>query len=96
MEASVQAALQEAYETDANLQGECRIAGLVVADNRGLCIQAQGAGQPESAGLLAAVASQAALLEPGEQPVVLLEAKDHNYLVKKEDNVTVAIIKNKT
>jgi len=84
------------YEVDANLQGECRIAGLVVADNRGLCIQAQGAGQPESAGLLAAVASQAALLEPGERPVVLIEAKNHNYLVKKEDNVTVAIIKNKT
>ena len=29
------------YEVDANLQGECRIAGLVVVDSRGLCIQAQ-------------------------------------------------------
>jgi len=95
MEASVQAALQEAHQVDASLQqGESRIAGLVVADSRGLCIQAQGAGQAKSAGLLAAVASQAALLEPGEQPVILLETKNHQYLVKKEDNVTVAIIKN--
>jgi len=104
----VQAALQEAHQVDASLQGESRIAGLVVADSRGLCIQAQvgglglystscayqGAGQAKSAGLLAAVASQAALLEPGEQPVILLETKNHHYLVKKEDNVTVAIIKN--
>ena len=36
----------------------------------------QGAGQAKSAGLLAAVASQAALLEPGEQPVILLETKN--------------------
>jgi len=82
------------HQVDASLQGESRIAGLVVADSRGLCIQAQGAGQAKSAGLLAAVASQAALLEPGEQPVILLETKNHHYLVKKEDNVTVAIIKN--
>jgi len=94
MEANVQAALQEAHQVDASLQGESKIAGLVVADSRGLCIQAQGAGQEKSAGLLAAVASQAALLEPGEQPVILLETKNHHYLVKKEDNVTVAIIKN--
>ena len=78
------------HQVDASLQGESRIAGLVVADSRGLCIQAQvgglglystscayqGAGQAKSAGLLAAVASQAALLEPGEQPVILLETKN--------------------
>ena len=77
-------------QVDASLQGESRIAGLVVVDSRGLCIQAQvgrvvdstskcayqGAGQAKSAGLLAAVASQAALIEPGEQPVILLETKN--------------------
>ena len=36
----------------------------------------QGAGQAKSAGLLAAVASQAALIEPGEQPVILLETQN--------------------
>ena len=33
------------HQVDASLQGESRIAGLVVADSRGLCIQAQVRGR---------------------------------------------------
>jgi len=82
---------------DTRLTGQqSTIAGLVVADSRGLCVQAQGVGQAKSAGLLTALANQAALLEPGrEHPVILLEGKQFNYLVKKEDSVTVTIIKHK-
>lgn len=94
MEANVKTVLEEAYEVDSNLNGQGTIAGVVVADNRGLCIQAQGIGQAKSAGLVAALANQASLLEPGrENPVILLEGNEYNYLLKKEDNVTVAIIK---
>lgn len=94
MEASVKAVLEEAREVDTNLHGQGTIAGLVVADSKGLCVQAQGLGQAKSAGLLTALTTQAALLEPGrEHPVILLESKQFNYLVKKEESVTVAIIK---
>jgi hypothetical protein len=81
-------------EVDANLNGQSTIAGLVVADSRGLCVQTQGIGQAKSAGLMTALANQASFLEPGrEHPVILLEGRNFNYLVKKEDSVTVAIIK---
>lgn len=95
MEASVKAVLQEAHEVDIGLQGQDTIAGLVVADSKGLCLQAQGVGRAQSAGLLTALATQAAALEPGrENPVLTITTKHHQYLVKKEDSVTVAIIKN--
>jgi len=94
MEAAVEGVLQEAHEVDSSLQGESRIVGLVVADSRGLCLQTQGVGAASTAGVLSSLASQAALLEPGrEHPVVVLETPNHHYLVKKEENVTVAVIK---
>lgn len=76
------------------MNGASSIVGLLVVDNRGLCIQAEGVGDPTAAGLLGSLANQAALLEPGrDNPVVLLETDQYNYLVKKQENVTVAVVK---
>jgi len=66
---------------------------MVVVDNRGLCIAAEGVGDPASAGVILALASQAAKLENGEEPVLQIQTADHSYLIKKEEKVTVAIIK---
>ena len=38
MEASVKAVMAEATEVDAELNGSSNICGMVVVDNRGLCI----------------------------------------------------------
>lgn len=99
MEASVKAVLQEARELDTTLHGQSSIAGVVVADSRGLCIESQGSAvtQTHTPGLLTALAALAASLEPGrEQPVILVESDLLNYLVKKEDSVTVAVIQHNT
>jgi len=76
--------------------GSDDIAGFIISDCRGLCIQAEGVGQTKSPGLISSLTSQASLLEPGrENPVILIESDQYNYMVKKDDNVTVTVIKNK-
>jgi len=99
MEASVKAVLQEARELDTNLHGHSTIAEVVVADKRGLSIEAQGTvvSQTQTPGFLTALAALASSLEPGrEQPVILVESHQLNYLIKKEDTVTVAVIQHHT
>jgi len=95
----VKAVLQEARELDTNLHGHTTIAEVVVADKRGLSIEAQGTvvSQTQTPGFLTALAALASSLEPGrEQPVILVESHQLNYLIKKEDTVTVAVIQHHT
>jgi len=95
MEASVKAVLDQTREVDTALHGDTpTIKGFLIADSKGLCLQAQGLGCSQSAGLLTALAAGANLIEPqSSDPVILIESDKLNYLVKKEDSVTVAIIK---
>ena len=41
MEANIKAVMSEATEVDAELTGSSNISGMVVVDNRGLCIAAE-------------------------------------------------------
>ena len=41
MEANIKAVMAEATEVDAELNGSNNISGMVVVDNRGLCIAAE-------------------------------------------------------
>jgi len=94
MEANIKAVMAEATEVDAELTGSSNISGMVVVDNRGLCIAAEGDGDPASAGVIFSLACQAAKIEQDrEDPVVQIQTEKHSYLIKKEENVTVAIIK---
>jgi len=90
----VKAVMAEASEVDAELNGVSNICGMVVVDNRGLCIATEGEGDPASAGLIFSLASQAAKVEQGGvDPVIQIQTENHTYLIKKEEKVTVAIIK---
>jgi len=93
MEANIKAVMAEAAEVDSELNGSSNICGMVVVDNRGLCIAAEGVGDSSSAGVILALASHAAKLENGEEPVLQIQTAEHTYLIKKEEKVTVAIIK---
>jgi hypothetical protein len=77
MEANVKAVMAEATEVDAELNGSSNICGMVVVDNRGLCIAAEGEGDPASAGVIFSLASQAGKIEQGEDPPVLQIQTQH-------------------
>lgn len=78
MEANVKAVMAEATEVDAELNGgSSNICGMVVVDNRGLCIAAEGEGDPASAGVIFSLASQAGQIEQGEDPPVLQIQTEH-------------------
>jgi len=97
MESSVVGVLQSVSGVDSDLSGgvTSSVVGSVVADSQGLCLGVQGVGDPSTAGLFSSLAGQAALLEPDhpEKPVLVLETDTQQYIVKKEQTVTVAIIK---
>ena len=75
MEANVKAVMAEATEVDAELNGSSNICGMVVVDNRGLCIAAEGDGDPASAGVIFSLASQAGKIEQGEDPVLQIQTQ---------------------
>jgi len=93
METNLKSVMAEATEVDTELNGSSNICGMVVVDNRGLCIATEGEGDPASAGVIFNLASQASSLEQGEEPVLQIQTETHSYLIKKEEKVTVAIIK---
>lgn len=68
--------------------------GVLVLDHRGLCLASQGEGKPELAGLATNLSTLAGRIEPDEEiPVILVESGVRKYLIKREDKVTVVIVK---
>jgi len=95
METQVEKVLQEASIVDADYNGSSSVVGVVAVNALGLCLGTQGEGDPSTAGTISALASLAAQIQPdlGENPVLVLETDKHQYLIKKEESVTVAVIK---
>lgn len=96
METQVEKVLQEASIVDADLNnGSSSVVGVVAVNAAGLCLGTQGEGDPATAGTISALANLAAQIQPdhGEHPVLVLETDKHHYLIKKEESVTVAVIK---
>jgi len=75
MDADVKAVMAQASELDAELNGSSTVCGMVVVDNRGLCIAAEGEGDPASAGVISSIAAQAGKLENGECPVIQIQTE---------------------
>ncbi|XP_071452147.1 ragulator complex protein LAMTOR5 [Hetaerina americana] len=70
------------------------VIGVMYADRQGLCLGAKGHASNESAGIITAIADQAAKLEPNSKPpVVLLESETKQCFIQKADSVTAAIYK---
>lgn len=80
----------------------CRVSkpgvfGCVFVDHQGLCLGAKGNASTDSAGLIAALAEQAAKLEPHNgAPIVRLESDNKACIVQRQGTITAAIYKNKT
>jgi len=98
METQLERVLDEASIVDADLNGTSCVVGVVAVNNKGLCLGTQGEGDPTTAGAISALANLATSIEQDneENPVLVLETDKHHYLIKKEESVTVAIIKSAT
>ncbi|XP_063229919.1 ragulator complex protein LAMTOR5-like [Bacillus rossius redtenbacheri] len=70
------------------------VTGCILADNQGLCLGVRGKASCQSSGIIAAIASQAARLEPGAKPpVVSLENDSRQCLMQQSGAITAAIYK---
>lgn len=70
------------------------VVGVLCSDKQGLCLSAKGTASPESAGLISALAQQAAQLLPDSTPpVICIESDKGNVMIKTHENVTMAIHK---
>ena len=83
MEADLEAIMAEARSVDSELAGgdTSDIVGLLVLDRAGL------------GGVVQTAVTQAARLETGEQPSIVINTENRKYLIKREENITTAIIK---
>ncbi|XP_048507256.1 ragulator complex protein LAMTOR5 homolog isoform X2 [Athalia rosae] len=64
--------LERTMDNVTNVEG---VIGCILADRQGLCLGAKGSASSESAGLIAAIADEAAKLEPDSKaPVIALES----------------------
>lgn len=69
--------------------------GCVFADHQGLCLGAKGKASTESAGVIGAIAEQAAKLEPqNKSPVIVFEADNRSCIIQRSGTITGAIYKN--
>ncbi|XP_057329192.1 uncharacterized protein LOC130670033 [Microplitis mediator] len=70
------------------------ITGCILTDKSGLCLGAKGNISPDSAGIIAAIANQAAKLDPEDAPIVSLQSDSRQCLIHRHGPVIGAIFKN--
>ena len=71
------------------------VAGVLCADENGLCLAAKGIAEKSAAGNIASIAKQAAQLHPNSSshPVICIESETGSVLIKSQDDITMAIYK---
>ncbi|XP_069101401.1 ragulator complex protein LAMTOR5 homolog [Argopecten irradians] len=70
------------------------VAGVLCADEHGLCLSSKGIAKKETAGQLASLARQAQQLHPvNPSPVIAIEADGGTVLIKSESDITMAVYK---
>ncbi|XP_067132882.1 ragulator complex protein LAMTOR5 homolog [Centruroides vittatus] len=68
--------------------------GILCADNQGLCMAYKGIAAPKSAGVFTFLTKLASSLEPNNKPpVIQLDGKKTQILIKNTENITMAIYK---
>lgn len=71
------------------------VIGCVFVDHQGLCLGAKGKASTESSGVIAAIADQAARLEPqGRSPVITFENDSKMCTIQRNGTITGAVYKN--
>nr|CAI5853896.1 unnamed protein product [Callosobruchus analis] len=70
------------------------VIGCIFADHQGLCLGVKGKASTESAGVIHAIAEEAARLEPkSKPPVILLENDNRSCVLTTTGTLTGAIFK---
>ncbi|CAL7937706.1 unnamed protein product [Xylocopa violacea] len=83
--------LEKTLEDVNNTEG---IIGCILADHAGLCLGAKGYASTNSAGIIAAIADQAAKLEPDSPaPIISLQNENRKCLIQRQVAVVGAIYK---
>jgi hypothetical protein len=94
MEANIQSVFKQTHEIDKELCGRDHVKAVLLLDSKGFNIKSQGEVKPGLGSQASAVATLAAQVEPDEDhPVILIESGVRKYLIKKEEQVTVVIVK---
>ena len=94
------------------LMSQPSVSGVLLTDSSGLCISAEGSASHSSAGLVAALASQAAAIrrtskesssgtaaddvDSSASPVVVLESDTYQMIIKSSGGITTCIHKSVT
>ena len=69
--------------------------GLVVLDEKGLLVAAEGDCPPEAVGLVQSLTMEASQVEEdGSYPVIVINTQTNKYIIKREQKITTAIVKN--
>ena len=69
------------------------IVGLLVLDRAGLVVGQQGEVGAGLGFMVQTAVTQAARLETGEQPTIVINTENRKYLIKREENITTTIVK---
>ena len=70
------------------------VVGMIVLDDRGLLVAAEGQCDPEAVGLVQGAAGEAGKMqEDGTYPVIEIHTQSQKYLIKREEKITTALIK---
>ena len=94
MEADLSGIMAEARAVDSELSGEAgTVTGLLVLDNKGLVIGTEGEVEPGLAAVVQTIVNQAAGVQDGEQPAIVINTENRKYLIKREEKITTAIVK---
>ncbi|XP_031355536.1 ragulator complex protein LAMTOR5 [Photinus pyralis] len=71
------------------------VTACVFADHQGLCLGARGKASTECAGMVGAIADQAAKLEPQHKsPIIIFENDTRACIIQRNGTITGAIFKN--
>jgi len=96
MENALAKVLTDTSEIDSELLDEkSEVLGVLAADNQGLCVLSQGDIDKNLAQVVSSLAKVAAQIEPNNEniPTIVLESKSKKLIVKDEEDVVVAILK---
>ena len=91
----LQSAQQQDSEDNEGAGGAGGVLGLVVLDEKGLLVAAEGDCPSEAVGLVQSLTMEASQVEEdGSYPVIVINTQTNKYIIKREQKITTAIVKN--
>ncbi|KAG4098718.1 hypothetical protein H8356DRAFT_1038954 [Neocallimastix lanati (nom. inval.)] len=72
------------------------VKGILVTDNNGLCLGSKGAIKSNTAAYVSSLISRATEISlDSSKPAISIETDNSNFLISSENDITVALVKNK-